>query len=376
MNRLLNLLPITECLAFAFVMGVLLRGFPGWGVGFTLPLLAVLLLAFTCRDQVALPGKSLGLALGALLTFMVLRDALAGFGRVTATAESFFRGVVYFWGWCLVATALTREAQWRVMRAALVAGTMAMLGYIGIDQVLQAVQDPLAVASVGFKTAANRNKLGVNLGFLAVWAGICLIFATQWSDRLLGLLLSGLMAFLLLANGGRGAVMGVAFGLAIVAARWRPRWLVLGVLVLVPLAAWLYARSPEWFIHGSLMNNRDVIMQATWPHLQNQIWFGGGSLYFIKIISPLVSDLPFIHNIYLEWQLAYGVAGWLLLASLAWQASARLDARAHDFAPWLVASWMFCLGYGLVDMTPANPPFVPAWLGLPFMVRQLLSRAR
>lgn len=269
----------------------------------------------------------------------------------------------------LIASAsMLDKRQWKIALAiSTITGLIAILVYIGSDELRRAVRIGFGGddsgglrMNRGFETRMNRNKLAIFIGLIAIWS--VLLVPLQLRGKQLALLVLIPMTWiLLLSNFGIGSIVACCAAVAFMILIAKPRWMLPLAGVLAGIIGVAYLNYPEYVNYKSLMNLRDVIYAETWPHIMTFMWEGAGSAYFKDVVSPTLSTgpKPFIHNIYLEFWLAYGLIGVALLGLMVIQLARQTAPLLTSVEARLVigSTSAFFLVYGLVDMKPMNPYF-------------------
>lgn len=299
-------------------------------------------------------------------SWVAWRDLSGGAGH-RSLAQG-IKGLLY----CLAllgAASLLDLRQWiQTLTLVIVISLTGMLFYIGQSELILALNSPLDITSNGFKTPLNRNILGLYLGLTCTWA-TCLVLLQPRERPWLSLPIALLLWGLLLVNGGLGALISTAAASMLMLwfthRRWVPPLLALfGVLIMQA-----YVMKPELFNFHTIMNYRDIIYIETWPHIINYAWFGAGGGYFQQVISPTVNKLLHVHNIYLDFWLAYGLIGaaWLglLMLCLSHLTGGLLTQPGRVIFSGTAA---FLLTYGLVDLQPLNPLVFIGFAGMGVML--------
>lgn len=355
-------------LASAFLVFLLLDRLNGWHVGSAYALLAGALLGismFRWRGERLTP---LLIVLLCAIAWMIFRDVLQG-GEWKA-GERIVKAALLTLG--LIACSRLDPAQWRLaLVAAIPCGIVAMALYIGPQQLVQAWLAPLELGmSGGLSTAMNRNGLALPLGLLTCWAlAACLLL----TPRRLWLLLALALAVLMLANGSRNAIAAVGAAALIMLYLQAPGRAMLAGLGIVLGGLSIHYFFPAYWVHGSVFNQRDVIWAAVFRHLPEHLWFGAGSVYFRQTVAPgLPVDVIIAHSAYLDFLLAYGMVGVLLMMG-AGLLLARLN-RSWPLSPqvvWLYGSFGFLAMFGLFDRGHLDALMLAAMLMLPSLAMAL-----
>lgn len=288
-------------------------------------------------------------------------------GDKLSSVEGALKGMLYALALIASASMLDRR-QWKIaLTISIVTGLLAILVYIGNDELKRAVRIGFGDdgsgglrMNRGFETRMNRNKLAIFIGMIAIWSALLVTLRLRGTQSLL-LFLIPMTWVLLLSNFGIGSIVGSFSAVALMILVVRPRWVLpLTGLALIAITS-AHLQYPEHVNVKSLMNLRDVIYAETWPHIMKFAWEGAGSAYFKEIVSPTLSTgpKPFIHNIYLEFWLAYGLIGMVLLGLLVMNLTRQTALLLTTVEAQLVigSTSAFFLVYGLVDMKPMNPYF-------------------
>lgn len=349
-------------LAAAFLICLLLDRLNGWQVGSGGALLAGALLAVSMfrRQTDGLVPFLVVLVLA--IVWMISRDVTQGSdwkaGERTVKAALLTLG--------LLACCRLSVQQWRLaLGATVLCGGVAMAAYVGPQQVLRAWLAPLELGSAGgLVTAMNRNGLALPLGLLSCWA---LAAFFQCRPRWPWLLPALALLVLMLANGSRNAIAamgGATLFMLYLQVPGRALFVALGIVLSGLL---IHEFFPAYWVHGSLFNQRDVIWAEVFRHLPEHLWFGAGSVYFRQTVAPLLPvDVIIAHNAYLDFLLAYGVVGVLLMAA-AGLLLARLTWN-RVLSPqlvWCYASFAFLALFGLFDRGHRDALMLAAMLMLP-----------
>lgn len=349
-----------------FLAGLILRGLAGWSYPSALLQLSAFGLIWISPLRSQIRWSVLIACALPFFAWAAWRDTAGG--DKLSSVEGAFKGLIYALALIGAASMLDRRQWLLAIGAGVLAGLIGVLAYIGIDELQVAFAsvagqgDPSGPMRMnrGFDTRMNRNKLAVFLGMLATWSAVLACLQLRKWQWLLALLVPATW-FLLLSNFGVGSIVGSCAAVATMILLVRPRWVLpLTGLALLAIAG-AHLQYPEHVNVKSLMNLRDVIYAETWPHIMKFVWEGAGSAYFKEVVSPTLSTgpKPFIHNIYLEFWLAYGLIGMALLGlmvtNLARQTTSLLATTEAQLVTGSTSA--FFLIYGLVDMKPMNPYF-------------------
>lgn len=348
-----------------FLTGLVLRGMAGWSYPSALLQLSAFGLIWMSPLRIQVQWKELLVWSLPFFAWATWRDTAGGddFSNV----EGASKGMLY--ALALIASAsMLDKRQWKIALAiSTITGLIAILVYIGSDELRRAVRIGFGGddsgglrMNRGFETRMNRNKLAIFIGLIAIWS--VLLVPLQLRGKQLALLVLIPMTWiLLLSNFGIGSIVACCAAVAFMILIAKPRWMLPLAGVLAGIIGVAYLNYPEYVNYKSLMNLRDVIYAETWPHIMTFMWEGAGSAYFKDVVSPTLSTgpKPFIHNIYLEFWLAYGLIGMVLLGALiANVAKQTLPLLQSTEARLVIGSTSaFFLVYGLVDMKPMNPYF-------------------
>jgi hypothetical protein len=349
-----------------FIAGLILRGLAGWSYPSALLQLSAFGLIWISPLRGQIRWRLLLAWSVPFFAWAAWRD-IAG-GDKLSSVEGAFKGLVYALALIGAASMLDRRQWLMAISTGVLAGLLGVLAYIGTAELQVALaaaagqgdpSEPMRM-NRGFDTRMNRNKLAVFLGMMATWSALLLCLRPRRWQWLLALLVPATW-FLLLSNFGVGSIVGSCAAVAVMILLVRPRWVLpLASLVLLVIAG-MHLQYPEHVNVKSLMNMRDVIYAETWPHVVRFAWEGAGSAYFKDVVSPTLSTgpKPFIHNIYLEFWLAYGLIGAALLGLMVIQLARQTAPLLTSVEARLVigSTSAFFLVYGLVDMKPMNPYF-------------------
>lgn len=342
---------LTAC----FLSSLIFRGLTGWDYPSAPVQFGALGLVLLSPLRKHLAWQWLALFSFLFFAWVAWRDLSSGAGHRQLTYG--LKGLLY----CLAllgAASMLNLRQWlQTLSLVIVITLTGVLFYIGQHELMLALHSPLEVASRGIQTPLNRNILAMFLGLLCIWSTSLFLLQPllrPWLTLPLALLLWGL----LLVNAGVGSLVGAMAASLLVLWLTHRRWVFPLLALLGALIITAYAITPEQFNFHRIMNARDVIYLETWPHIINHAWLGAGSEYFQRAISPTLSvgEQPFVHNIYLDFWLAYGLIGavWLglLMLCLSRQVNDLLTASGRIIFGGTAA---FFLTYGLVDHRPMNP---------------------
>ncbi|MCO5977579.1 O-antigen ligase family protein [Ideonella oryzae] len=132
------------------------------------------------------------------------------------------------------------------------------------------------------------------------------------------------------------------------AGTWRRPWLSLGAagltLSVIGLTATALLPSSPLALDRATTSGRIELLQLGWRYLQTEpLWgIGGQGWGLYDRHNPLYADIlrtdilhP--HNLYLQWMVEWGLAGWLLLVLLGWRVLPLLWKARHDHA-WAVGA--------------------------------------
>lgn len=355
----------TALLTALFLSGLVLRGMAGWSYPSVLLQLSAFGLIWISPLRLQVQWKGLLAWSLPFLVWAAWRDTAGG--DKLSSVEGALKGMLY--ALALIASAsMLDKRQWKIaLVISTVTGLIAILVYIGNDELRRAVRIGFGGdgsgglrMNRGFETRMNRNKLAIFIGLISIWS--VLLVPLQLRGKQLALLVLIPMTWiLLLSNFGIGSIVGCCAAIAFMILIAKPRWTLPLAAVLAGIIGVAYLNFPEYVNYKSLMNLRDVIYAETWPHIMKFIWEGAGSAYFKEVVSPTLSTgpKPFIHNIYLEFWLAYGLIGMgllgLLVTNLARQTAPLLSTIEAQLV--IGSTSAFFLIYGLVDMKPMNPYF-------------------
>lgn len=348
-----------------FLSGLVLRGMAGWSYPSVLLQLSAFGLIWISPLRLQFHWKSLVLWSLPFFVWAAWRDTAGG--DKLSSVEGALKGMLY--ALALIASAsMLDKRQWKIaLTISTVTGLIAILVYIGNDELRRAIRIGFGGdgsgglrMNRGFETRMNRNKLAIFIGLIAIWSVLLVplqLRGKQWA--LLALI--PMTWILLLSNFGIGSIVGCCAAIAFMILMAKPRWTLPLAAMLLGIIGIAYANFPEHVNYKSLMNLRDVIYAETWPHIMKFVWEGAGSAYFKEVVSPTLSTgpKPFIHNIYLEFWLAYGLIGAVLLGLLVINVTRQTVPLLHSIEARLVvgSTAAFFLIYGLVDMKPMNPYF-------------------
>lgn len=368
-----------EALAAFFLLFLVLDRFGGaWNVSSVYVLLSGAVLSFLLLKRPWSVWAPFLLGLLAVIAWMCFRDVVHGSGW--AAGERMIKATILLLG--LLACAELPLPSWRRgVGIASLAGLACFIGLVGWEQAWTALAAPLELAKAGFVTDINRNQLALPLGLLTVWAIAACIARPRGLMVLAALVLLGFT----IANGSRAGVAGVIAAAMILLLFHAPRKaMVFGGLFAVIGGVTLLA-FPEYWLHGgSVMNYRDVIWSAVLEHLPEQGWLGAGRGYFRAVISPEIAAffpagyvVPFAHNIYLDWLLAYGAVGVLLLLLAGYLLSRMRPENATSAQhAWWLATGVFLMTIGFFGREPHDPWMLLGLLTLPSLLVSLSKLLR
>lgn len=365
-RRTREMIPIL--LTVCFLSSLVFRGLDGWSYSSTPLQLSAFGLVLLPPLRQHLAWRWLALFSLFFFAWIAWRDISneAGYRQI----QSGLKGLLYCLALLGAATLLDLRQWIQTLRLTILITLTGILFYIGQNELMRAALTPMSVVTYGLQTPLNRNELGLFLGLICTWSTALTLFQprhSRWLFAPVSLLAWGL----LIVNGGAGAFVGATAAsclmLWLLHHRLRlPLMLLLGLLIMT-----IYVLKPELFSRSTFWNLRDTIYLETWPHILQHAWLGAGSSYFQQVVSPTLStgEMPKVHNIYLEFWLAYGLIGaiWLglLIFYLGRQTSNLLTAPGRVIISGTVA---FYLIYGLVDFTPLNPLFFSGVVGMGAML--------
>lgn len=318
-----------------------------------------------------LAGVALVLAVG------TGRDLAIGLDDHLGLLEGGCKGVWMALVWVALSRLAVRET-WRGI-AAWVAGLGLALTLfkVGAAQLAEAVRDPLHFYGHGFETNLWRNNLSVYVGVIFLAALVWWRDEGQGGRRWLAVLAVALAGWLLLVNGARSEVMGAACAAAVLLYR-HDRCGFLAMLVLGSAGGLLlFLTHPDFFIHGTVLNQRDLIYARVLPAIADNPWVGHGAGYFLAHLQPLLMMVtpppPHPHSIYLDLMLSYGLLGVLLVLLASWRLGRLLmRASAGLLLPDVLV--IFLLVCGAVDYSFRVPLNVAALLWVMPLLHVLICR--
>jgi len=363
----------TVALATWFLVTLLLDRFSGWHVSSAHPLIAGSVLAFfTWRERPREAGRFF-LLLIVLIAWMLFRDV--GTGGDWRAGERTLKASLLVLG--LIACSRLSLPTWCAsLRCATLISIACVIAYLGAEQVLTGISSPLAMAAKGFDSAMNRNALAVPLGLLACWVVVAarpIWPVWAWS------LLFAFMTVLMVANGSRNAMLSAVVAVLLAFFLLSPRKVAIMGAGAVAGSLLLYGMKQSFWIHGdSVLNTRELAWEAALRHFSAHAWTGTGSAYFSRVIAPeLPQKFAFAHNVYLDFLLAYGTIGGLLLiaSGIALRSllpSGKVDARSV----WLYASGSYLMMFGVFDREHLDPLMLVGVLVLPGIAMAMLTRGR
>lgn len=376
---------VNRLLVVCFLGALVLRGLNGWDIpSVWLQLSALLLILRAPVRQVLRASHLLGLLL--LLSWLCWRDWSLGY-EATAFKDG-LKAALCLAGLLAVASLSSRQVIWPALGLLVPVCTIALLVYVGADELKRAWHDPLGVAgSNGLSTPSYRNKLSVALSLTCIWA-LCLSFSKVIWHRCMACFALVILTALLMVNGGIGTVIGVVAAAATMLFLLSAHLLLVmclvgGIVTMCGIFA-LWLLRPEFLDVHMLLSGRDWILAGTWPHLLEHRWLGAGQGYFAKTVTPAlimpatITTGPIMHphSLYVSFLLAYGMFGVLLLAGYAWHVGC-MDLRASPAGKALVCGVVvFYLVYGLVDLRPLSPLPFAALLAAGYLLRSLVTRWR
>lgn len=366
---------LAEVLATFFLLFLLLDRLGGaWETSAVYALSSALALAALLIREPWRDCKPFLFAFALTMGWMLFRDVSTGSNW--AAGERMLKSVIFLLG-MLACTRMELPSLLRSLRLAVLAGAACFISYIGIDQIVNAWASPLEFAMRGgFATDINRNAFALPLALLTIWSiAICVMDTLRVSTCLLTLFLLSL----LVVNGGRGSMAALAAATLIMTWIVAPRralqlaafFICTGLLTLL---IW-----PEYLGRGEagLMSFRDVIWSGVIGHLPEQGWIGAGRGYFRAVISPELTPyfpdgylVPHAHNIYLDWLLAYGVVGFVLLL-FAGTLLARRLMGPHGKNRWLLGSAGILVVSGIFSHEPHDPMMIMGLLMIPSLILSL-----
>lgn len=363
----------TIAIATWFLVTLLLDRFSGWHVSSVHPLIAGSVLAFLVwREEPRKVGRFF-LLLFVLIAWMLLRDV--GTGGDWRAGERTLKASVLLLG--LIACCHLSLPIWRAsLRWATAVAIVCIVAYLRPDQIVSGLAAPMAMAVSGFASEMNRNALAVPLGLLACWIIVAVgVIRPGW-------LWGGLAAFtvmLMIANGSRNALLSMCVAVLLAVFLLSPRKVgaVCGALTAAGLLMfWVW---PSFWIHGdSLLSYRDVIWETTFRHIASHAGMGAGSTYFSRVIAPeLPIKFAFSHNVYLDFLLAYGIVGGLLLLAAGAALWTLLPKREIDARSiFLYASGGYLMMFGVFDREHLDPLMLAGMLSLPGIAMAVLASGK
>lgn len=358
-----------------FLVSLLLDRFSGWHVSSSYPLAAGAgLVALSWRDRPHELGRFF-LCLLALIAWMLLRDVATG-GDWRAGERTLKAGLLALG---LIAGGRMDYPAWSVaLRWAACLGVACTVAYIGPRQVAAGLVAPLAMAVTGFSSEMNRNALAVPLGLLACWVVLaCRSMRSGWP----GWLWSGLVVLvlmLMLANGSRNAILSLALAVSFSFFLFAPRRAVLVAFICAGALLLMLCLWPSFWIHGDWLGSRGMVWEAVSRHLGAHVLVGAGSSYFARAVAPqLAQKYAFAHNVYLDFLLAYGVLGSLLMVAAGNALRSLLPVGDGDVRPaWLLAGGAYLALFGLFDREHLDPLMLVGMLMLPGIVARVPAALR
>lgn len=266
---------------------------------------------------------------------------------------------------------------------------MAILGLFGMrleskflpPALLQLVPlDLLRLNPQGFSPNIVAGAIAPVLPVWSAWA-----VSYRGRQRWMWLLLSLVPLGILILTQSRGAWIGLAFGLLVLAASYRPRPVAMLVGALAVVGLVLYVVAPATL--RELILGGDVTVTASgrfelWDRavymLQDFPFTGIGLASFNQVLHTLYPPflftedtvLPQAHNLFLQTGLDYGIPGLVAFVALVTvvigagvAAMARLRGTAAGmWAAGLTAGIVVYLGHGLTDaVTFSTKPAVIVW---------------
>jgi len=360
-------------LAIYFIVSLLLDRLSGWHVGSAHALLAGMALSVLMfRQQPKIIGLFF-LSLLAAIAWMSFRDVLEGAGW--KASERTVKAAILTLG--MLACCRLPSSLWKLTLAVVLpCGLVIITAYIGPGQMLHALQMPLDLgAAGGLVTAMNRNGLALPLGLLSCWA---VAAACQLRPRWFWLLPAVVLAVLMVANGSRNALAAFVVAVLIMLFRYFPGKVLLAGLGVLLLGLLVHHLVPDYWVHGTVLSYRDVIWAEVFRHLPEHLWIGAGSEYFRQSVAPgLPIEVIIAHNAYLDFLLAYGVIG-VLLMTFSGLVLARLVHAwpLNGQAIWLYGSFGFLAMFGLFDRGHLDALMLAAMLMIPSSLMAIWSVAR
>lgn len=360
-------------LASYFIVSLLLDRLSGWHVGSVHALLAATVLAaLAFREQ----PRSLALffvLLLAAIAWMSFRDVVNGAGW--KASERTLKAALLVLG--MLACCRLSLPAWRLTLPTVIAsGLVIMIAYIGPEQFIQALLKPFELAArEGLVTHMNRNGLALPLGLLTCWtiAGVFLLRpAWLWP------LPASALLVLMIANGSRNALVALVVAVLVMLFSIHPRKVLYTGLAVLTTGLLIHYFLPDYWLHnGTFFNQRDVIWGEVFRHLPEHLWQGAGSAYFRQSITPgLPAPYVIAHNAYLDFLLAYGLIGVLLLTAAGVALARVVQVQSlNPQAIWLCASFSFLTMFGLFDRGHLDALMLAAMLMLPTMFMMMGSAA-
>lgn len=352
----------TIALATWFLVTLLLDRFSGWHVSSAYPLIAGSALAFlTWRDHPREAGRFF-LLLIILIVWMLYRDVSTGgdwrAGERTLKASLLVLGLIAcsqldFQIWC------------KSLRCATAIGIACVIAYLGLEQIKTGLSSPLTMAVNGFVSEMNRNALAVPLGLLACW--ILLAVRPVWPMWVWGPL-TIFLVILMIANGSRNAMLSMVVATLLGLFLLSPRKVAVFGGAVAAGALLLFWMKPSFWLHGdSVLNTRDIVWEAVLRHFGAHAWTGTGSAYFLRVIAPeLPEKFAFAHNVYLDFLLAYGIIGVLLLVAAGLALRSLLAGKQNDARRVLLyASGCYLMLFGVFDREHLDPLMLVGMLMIP-----------
>lgn len=360
-------------LAAYFLVTLLLDRFSGWQVSSAHPLIAGSMLAFITWEKLPREAGRFFLLLFVLIVWMLFRDVATGgdwrAGERTLKAGLLLLGLIAcsrlpLPGWCAS------------LRCATAIGVACVVAYLGLEQVGIGLSSPLAMAAKGFVSEMNRNALAVPLGLLACWVLLAVRPVwPMWAWAPFTLF----MVLLMIANGSRNAMLSMSIATLLALLLLSPRKVAITVGVVMAAALILFWMKPSFWIHGnSLLNTRDIVWEAVLHHFGKHAWTGAGSAYFLRIIAPgLPEKFAFAHNVYLDFLLAYGIIGGLLLVAAGIALRSLLPRDVVDVrSVWLYANLCYLMLFGVFDREHLDPLMLVGMLTLSEIAIAAFGRVR
>lgn len=347
-----------------FLSGLILRGMAGWSYPSTLLQLSALTLIWISPLRSHIQWGTLLAWSLPFFAWAAWRDT-AGGGQLS-NEEGALKGMLY--ALALIASAsMLDKRQWKIaLTISTITGLITILVYIGSDELKRALNilgtntASSLRDNLSFESRMNRNKLAIFLGLIVIWSTMLASLQLRGKQWVLLVLIPATW-ILLLFNSGVGSIVGCCAAATFMTLMVKPRWALPLIVALLGAVGVAYVNFPEYVNYKNLMNLRDVIYAETWPHITQFMWEGAGSTYFKQTVSPTLSTgpMPFIHNIYLELWLAYGLVGVALLGALITNVARQTIPLLHTGEAKLMvgSTSVFFLVYGLVDMKPMNQYF-------------------